>query len=169
MEIQVFLTFLWALAFLTPITARSDSVFVSSWAPGSCRWSLYSPFYIWAPSESSCLSTESSCLSMQASCHLCLVFCTLLKTLLELVGGDPWKSTSCPGLLSRTASFGILPSLLLSSPVLWKSGAVSLLYVCSLLSGSWASLFTVTVAKVPLNFMTSCFQEFFLFCKYEAQ
>lgn len=35
--------------------------------------------------------------SMQASCHLCL---TSGWTICELERGDPWKSVSCPGLLS---------------------------------------------------------------------
>ena len=32
---------------------------------------------------------------MQAFCHLCLIFCVLGRTILEL-GGEPWESTNSP-------------------------------------------------------------------------
>lgn len=135
------LAFPWALAFLTPITACSDSVFVSSGSPGLCLWSLYTPFFIWA-------QPESSCLPMQASCHLCLILCTLVRTIFELVGGDPWKSTSSPGLFSRTASFEILQADEEQFCSVEVEGWESVMWLCSLLPGSWTSLFTVTVAVV---------------------
>lgn len=136
------LAFAWALAFLTPITACSDRVFVFFWI----TWIM--PVIL-----------VHSLLHLNSVRIFLFVHAGLLTPLLDYLNTGKDHSWACSRrsvkisqlswtpLLSRTASFWNSSKLITEqSCSVEVQGCDAVIWLCSLLWGSWI-LFTVTVTK----------------------
>ena len=109
-----------------------------------------------------CVLVRAPFSSVQAFCHFWLMSCSLGWTILELRGGDPWKSTmfTVPLFSPEWSPIGILPSRSLNRPkfaLLQSRNVIPLFWFFPPLSSTiswslqlWLSLIFTSLTSSPL-------------------